>query len=98
MTKTTEDQWPMWEVFLQSKQGAPHEHAGSLHAPDAEMAIQNARDVYSRRNEAISIWVVRSEDIISTSPSDAGPFFDPATDKIFRYPKFYSIPKGVRGV
>jgi len=98
MTENFEDQWPMWEVFLQSKQGAPHEHAGSLHAPDPEMAIQNARDVYTRRNEAISIWVVPSAAITATSPSDAGPLFDPASDKIFRYPKFYSTPKGIRGV
>lgn len=91
-----ETQWTLWEVFTQSKQGAPHEHAGSLHAPDAEMALQNARDVYSRRNEAISIWVVPAEYIVASSPGDSGPFFDPANDKVYRYPKFYDVPKGVK--
>ena len=91
-------QWDLWEVFLQPSSGAPHEHAGSLHAPDAEMAIQNARDVYTRRGEAVSIWVVPSTMISATSPSESGPFFDPGNDKAYRHPKFYSVPKGVRGV
>ena len=99
MTTAEKDtQWPLWEVFIQPTNGAPHEHAGSLHAVDAEMAIQNARDVYSRRGEAISIWVVPSEYITSTSPSDSGPFFDPGNDKAYRHPKFYSVPKRTRGV
>ena len=41
--------WPMWEVFVRQRRGLSHVHAGSLHAPDAETAIQNARDVYTRR-------------------------------------------------
>ena len=93
-----ETQWDLWEVFTQSKQGAPHEHAGSVHAPDAEMALQNARDVYSRRNEAISIWVVPAHEIAATSPSDSGPFFDSSNDKVYRHPKFYSVPKGIKGI
>src|SRR5580765_7623840 len=63
-------QWPLWEVFTQKKAGLPFEHAGSLHAPDREMALQNARDVYSRRNEAICLWVVPSDAIASTTPGD----------------------------
>ena len=41
---------PLWEVFVQKKPGVPFEHAGSVHAADKELALQNARDVYSRRN------------------------------------------------
>ncbi len=95
MSEITND-WPVWEVFTQKKSGAPHEHAGNLHAPDAEMALQNARDVYSRRNEAVSIWVVPAEHIVSSTPEDMGPFFDPANDKIYRHPQFYSVPKVVK--
>ena len=91
-------QWPVWEVFTQSAQGAPHEHAGSLHATDAEHALQNARDVYARRGEAISIWVVPSAAITASTPGDAGPFFDPAADKPYRHPQFYKVPRGVRGL
>lgn len=81
-----------WEVFTQKKQGAPHEHAGSVKATDSEMALMNARDVYSRRNEAINIWVVPSFAITASSPEDAGAFFDPANDKIYRNPNFYKTP------
>ena len=56
-------EWPLWEVFIRSQHGLAHKHVGSLHAPDAEMAIKNARDVYTRRNEGVSIWVVRSADV-----------------------------------
>jgi len=86
-------QWPLWEVFTQPASGKPHEHAGSLHAADAEMALQNARDVYSRRNEAVNIWVVPSEYITASTPDDMGPFFDPANDKAYRHPQFYNVPR-----
>ena len=51
-------EWPLWEIFIRSQHGLAHKHVGSLHAPDAEMAVKNARDVYTRRNEGVSIWVV----------------------------------------
>ena len=50
-------EWPLWEIFIRSQHGLAHKHVGSLHAADAEMAIKNARDVYTRRNEGVSIWV-----------------------------------------
>lgn len=87
----------LWEVFIQPKTGKPYEHAGSVHANDAEMALQNARDVYTRRGEGISLWVVPAEQITASSPSDEGPFFEPGNDKPYRHPSFYSTPKGVRG-
>ena len=86
----------VWEVFLQSAQGAPHEHAGNVHAPDAEMALTNARDVYARRGKVLSLWVVPANAITASSPGDNGPFFDPAEDKVYRHPQFYKIPSGVR--
>ncbi len=92
-----ETQWPLWEVFVQSGQGAPHEHCGSVHAVDAESALQNARDVYARRNEGINLWVVKSSDITASKPEDQGPFFDPADDKVYRHPQFYKVPRGLKG-
>ena len=65
------DTWPLWEVFTQGLQGAPYEHAGSLHAVDAEQALQNARDVYARRGEAVSLWVVPSSAIVASASFDA---------------------------
>jgi ring-1,2-phenylacetyl-CoA epoxidase subunit PaaB len=90
-----DSQWPLWEVFVQEKTGAPHEHAGSVHAVDREMALQNARDAYGRRG-AVSMWVVPTDAITASSPDDAGPFFDPADDKPYRHPQFYKTPRGVR--
>ncbi len=83
---------------MQEKSGAPHEHAGSLHASDAEIALQNARDVYSRRGEVSSIWVVQSSHIVATTPDDNPSFFEPAADKIYRHPQFYKVPRAVRKI
>ena len=93
---TADRSWPLWEVFTQGVDGAPHEHAGSVHATDAEHALQNARDVYARRNEAVNLWVVPSAAITASTPEDMGPFFDPANDKAYRHPQFYKVPKGVK--
>src|ERR1700693_4151390 len=87
---------PLWEVFIRSKRGLSHNHVGSLHAPDAEMALRNARDVYTRRMEGVSIWVVPSALITASSPDEKDSFFDPAADKAYRHPTFYSIPKEVQ--
>ena len=87
--------WPLWEVFIRSKQGLDHKHAGSLHAADAQMAIENARDVYTRRMEGISIWVVESKYITASNPEEAGELYEPAVDKIYRHPTFYQLPDEV---
>ena len=93
---TSESPEPLWEVFVRSKRGLSHNHVGSLHAPDAEMALRNARDVFTRRMEGVSIWVVPSAAITATSPEERDPFFEPAADKVYRHPTFYVIPKEVK--
>lgn len=84
--------WPLWEIFIRSKQGLDHKHVGSLHAADATMAIENARDVYTRRQEGVSIWVVESKNIHASNPDEAESFYDPADDKVYRHPTFYELP------
>ena len=93
--KTDSSSWPLWEVFIRSKQGLDHKHVGSLHAADAPMAIENARDVYTRRMEGVSIWVVESKQIHATNPDDAESLYEPAQDKIYRHPTFYDLPDEV---
>ncbi len=88
--------WPLFEVFIRSKSGLHHKHAGSLHAADAQMAIENARDVYCRRNEGVSIWVVESHHITASNPEEQDELFDPAKDKVYRHPTFYTVPEGVK--
>jgi ring-1,2-phenylacetyl-CoA epoxidase subunit PaaB len=88
-------EWPLYEVFVRGKRGLNHVHVGSLHAPDAEMAVHAARDLYTRRNEGVSIWVVRAADITASSPDEKDPLFAPSGDKVYRHPTFYEIPADV---
>ena len=87
--------WPLWEVFIRAKAGLDHKHCGSLHAPDATLALQLARDVYTRRQEGVSIWIVRSQDIIASDPGAKAELFDPMQDKVYRHPTFYQLPPDV---
>jgi ring-1,2-phenylacetyl-CoA epoxidase subunit PaaB len=91
----TRTEWPLWEVFVRSKAGLDHKHCGSLHASDAKMAVQMARDVYTRRQEGVSIWVVPSSQIVASDPGDKDMFFEPAEDKVYRHPTFYELPAAV---
>ncbi|MEL7182902.1 MAG: 1,2-phenylacetyl-CoA epoxidase subunit PaaB [Pseudomonadota bacterium] len=88
-------EWPLWEVFIRGQHGLTHRHVGSLHAADAEMAITNARDVYTRRNEGVSIWVVQAAHIAASSPSAKGPLYEPSESKVYRHPTFFDIPDDV---
>lgn len=91
-------EWPLWEVFIRSQHGLAHKHVGSVRAADARMALENARDVYTRRNEGVSIWVVRSGDITASSPEDKAALFEPAQSKIYRHPTFYEVPDEVKHI
>jgi ring-1,2-phenylacetyl-CoA epoxidase subunit PaaB len=82
-------QFTLWEVFVQEKSGAPHTHVGSVHAADAELALQNARDTFARRDKLISIWVVEAERIAASRGEDAPALFEPGPAKIYRHPRFY---------
>ena len=86
---------PLWEIFIRGQHGMSHRHVGSLHASDAEMAIKNARDVYTRRNEGVSIWAVKAVDIAASSPSEKGPLYEPSESKVYRHPTFFDIPDDV---
>jgi ring-1,2-phenylacetyl-CoA epoxidase subunit PaaB len=92
------EQWPLYEVFVRARAGLEHKHVGSVHAVDARMAIEHARDVYTRRQEAASLWVVRSTDITASDPGEADALFEPARDKIYRHPTFYEIPDEVKNL
>ncbi|WP_395376236.1 1,2-phenylacetyl-CoA epoxidase subunit PaaB [Marinicella sp. W31] len=88
----------LYEVFIRSKAGLNHRHVGSLHASDSEMALINARDVYTRRQEGVSIWVVEAERITASNPQSEHPWFDPAEDKVYRHPTFYPIDEEVENI
>ena len=85
----------LWEVFVRPRRGLSHQHVGSLHADDGELALQHARDLFTRREEGVSIWVVPSSAVVASSPAEKDAFFDPAGDKPYRHPTFYDVPEGV---
>ncbi|KJS54382.1 phenylacetate-CoA oxygenase [Streptomyces rubellomurinus subsp. indigoferus] len=87
--------WPLYEVFVRPRRGLNHVHVGSLHAADDRMALLAARDLYTRRNEGVSLWVVRSDAITASTPDERDPFFEPSGDKVYRHPTFYDIPEDV---
>ena len=81
--------WPLYEVFVRGKRGLNHVHVGSLHAPDDDMALRNARDLYTRRNEGVSVWVARSTAITTSDPDQKGAFFESPAGKNYRHAKYY---------
>ena len=87
-------QWRQWEVFVRQKRGLSHVHVGSLHAPDAETALLSARDVYTRRVEGVSIWVIASTEITASDPDDVDSFFG-SIEKPYRNATHYEIPDEV---
>ena len=93
--RAKQHEWPLWEVFVRAKAGLDHKHCGSLHAPDAKMALQLAREVYTRRQEGVSVWIVRSDQIVASDPADKAMLFDPMEDKVYRHPTFYELPAEV---
>ena len=98
MSEALDTPWPLYEVFVRARSGLEHKHVGSVHAVDARMAIEHARDVYTRRQEGVSLWVVRSADITASDPGEAEALFEPARDKIYRHPTFYAIPEEVKNL
>jgi ring-1,2-phenylacetyl-CoA epoxidase subunit PaaB len=85
----------LWEIFIRPRRGLAHVHVGGVRAPDASLALHNARDLYARRSEGVSIWAVRSADVSASSPEEKDSFFDTAADKPYRHPTFYDVPDGV---
>lgn len=69
-------QWPRWEVFKKDSARKAYQAVGSIHAVDGEHALLNARNVFVRRPSAVSLWVVRADDIFSLTreemDADAG--------------------------
>jgi ring-1,2-phenylacetyl-CoA epoxidase subunit PaaB len=94
----TVEKLELFEVFVRSKRGLDHKHVGSLHAEDNEQALEYARDVYTRRTEGVSIWVVKSRNISASQEDDSECFFDPSDDKPYRHATYYPLPKEIKNM
>jgi ring-1,2-phenylacetyl-CoA epoxidase subunit PaaB len=75
-----------WEVFRQESEGGPMRHGGSVMAPDRELAIDYARELYGRRQESVRLWVVRRADIADVHDPD---LLQPPLDRSFKKPGGY---------
>jgi ring-1,2-phenylacetyl-CoA epoxidase subunit PaaB len=75
-----------WEVFRREKEGDPMRHGGSVMAPDATLALHYARELYGRRQESASLWVVRRADIHELDDPD---LLQPPLDRSFKKPGGY---------
>lgn len=98
MKNISDSEGVLWEVFVQQKTGQPYRHAGSLHAFDKEMALENARDLFARRGEVSGLWLVPASEIVAVQPADSAPFFETSDDKIYRHPTFYQMPEGAKNI
>jgi len=87
-------QWKVFEVFHQQARGEPHVHVGSIHAPDAEMALVLAKEQYSRRQACVNLWVVPAEAILATDYENDD-IFERGTDKSYRESWGYKTPKTI---
>ncbi len=90
-----EDGGKLYEVFVRGRRGLDHVHVGSLHASNDEQALEYAREVYIRRSEGVSIWVVASEHIRASQESDVEAFCDPMDAKDYRHATYHKLPDGV---
>ena len=75
-----------WEVFRQEKEGDPMRHGGSVMAPDAVLAVHYAREMYSRRQESVRLWIVRRADIHDLDDPD---LLQPPLDRSYKKPGGY---------
>lgn len=66
----SDTQWPRWEVFKQDVPNKPHQAVGSVHAADPEHALLTARNVFARRPQAVSLWVVPASVILSVTKEE----------------------------
>ncbi|WP_320777581.1 1,2-phenylacetyl-CoA epoxidase subunit B [Streptomyces sp. CRN 30] len=79
-----------WEVFLRPRRGLAHQHVGSVRAGDPDTALLRARDLYTRRDDPLSLWVVRSDAVHTVSPDERDPYFSNGRHKPYRYPEQYA--------
>jgi phenylacetate-CoA oxygenase PaaH subunit len=88
MTAPTAPHLEEYEVFQQAKDGDPMRHGGNVLAPDPELALHYAREMFSRRNESTRLWVVRRADIAVLEDED---LLNPPLDRSFKKPGGYVL-------
>lgn len=78
----------VYEVFRQEKEGGPLVHGGNVQAPDDELAVHYAREMYGRRGESIRIWVVPRASVLELTDADV---LKPPLDRSHRNVEGYRL-------
>ena len=67
----TEAASPLWEVFIRPRNGLAHRHVGRCCTRTTrKMALESARDVYTRRSETLAIWPLLPPIVASASEGE----------------------------
>jgi len=77
----------VYEVFVQWERGKPHEHAETVNASDADMALLLAKRNVDLRLEPVDIWVAPRRAMRRAGPDD--PALTPTTDRDYRSVLWY---------
>ena len=85
----------VYEIFRQERAAEPMTHVGSLLAPSGDLALQYARDLFSRRNEALRLWVVARDAVGEIDEPD---LLQPPLDRAYRLPAGYNLVPKLRAV
>lgn len=79
-----------YEVFHQKKRGTHHQHVGTVHAPNPEMALLFGKEQYGRRGVCANIWVAKTADIFA-SDYDDDDIFTTTPEKLYREAAPYKV-------
>ena len=93
-TLSQNEHWEPYAVFHQDKRGEQHVFVGTIHAPDAELALLFAKEQYGRRKKTVSIWVVKSTDIFSFDHADED-MYSTVPEKTHREASGYPVRKRI---
>jgi ring-1,2-phenylacetyl-CoA epoxidase subunit PaaB len=85
------DQHETWEVFHIEKRGEHPVHVGSLHAPNAELALVYAKEQYARRSKSFGLWVVRTADVFTIGADEDADIFETTPEKTYREASGYRV-------
>ncbi|MFC4075888.1 phenylacetic acid degradation protein [Salinithrix halophila] len=88
MDKRIQEEYDVFEVFVQKTQADYHVHVGSVVAPSPDVALQTARENFLRRDQGVNIWVVPRGHVYAT-PYDDPDWFAREMDRKYREPSGY---------
>ncbi|HEY8640739.1 MAG TPA: hypothetical protein VIL53_09570 [Solirubrobacterales bacterium] len=78
-----------YEVFVQLRRDQPYTHVGSVRAAGDKLAREAAKEVFTRRDNPIGMWVVDRRHILPSNELERE-LFRIGFEKEYRQPSFFS--------